>query len=367
MKILMVHNEYRYKGGEDFVVQNEFNLLKNNGIDVDLYTENNFSLVKKRMFSKGLSNIAKIIESKKYDIIHFHNLFHNLGYPFVKFCVNKNIPIIQTIHNYRYFCINGLFHDGESICNKCLSSGVKSGVIKNCYKNNYIFSGLMTLENYRIKNIIFEKVNKIIVMSEFAKKYFVNNKFPIEKIAIKPNFIFYKESKCRDLDYALILGRISKEKGIESFIQIYNKSTNRKLIIAGDGPDLNYLKNKYQTSKIQFIGRVEGEAKDKLISNSSYVVLPSVCYEMFPLTIIEAYLFKKPVLGSNLGAIPEIIKDGKTGIIFNPNENENIFNKITEMEKNYSKMGQNAFDLYNSKYSDKVNYQKLMNIYEEMY
>ena len=69
----------------------------------------------------------------------------------------------------------------------------------------------------------------------------------------------------------------------------------------------------------------------------------------------------------NLGAIPEIIKDGKTGIIFNPNENENIFNKITEMEKNYSKMGQNAFDLYNSKYSDKVNYQKLMNIYEEMY
>lgn len=365
MNILILHNKYRQPGGEDLVVESEYELLKAGGVNVDLYLENNQSIIKNKLLNKNKTKIELLLNSNKYDVVHIHNLFHNIGSKVLKIIIKKKIPIVQTIHNFRYFCINGLFHDGKAICEKCYPSNIINGVIKKCYQSNYIISGLMTYESQLIRKLGLLHISKFIMLNNFAKNYFINSGVLENKITVKPNFLIKtKNHKIKDKNYVLFIGRLSKEKGLDNFLNNYKDFGSKKLIVAGNGPDHTYLKNKYGSANIIFCGRVKGKEKDELLFNSSYVVVPSLCYEMFPLSIIEAYSAHKPVLASNLGGIPEIVIDKRTGLLFNPDSQFDVENKIKEMENTYYDMGKNAYKRYLKYYTSEINYKLLMDIYQ---
>ena len=339
MKILQIHNEYIYKGGEETVVEEERKLLLKNNFNVyQLIRKNNeeiISLNQKLNVAKNLSFSKKsyqIVEKEiikiKPDIAHIHNTFPLWTFSVIDACNKLKIPVVMTIHNFRFICAKGVFYKDQQICEKCLWSSPFNAVKYGCFQNSIIKSipvSFMINKTKRGLNII-NKLNKLIVLTDFAKKKFLEAKFPENKIIIKPNFISNKFDiaifkKKKDFIYA---SRLSEEKGIIDLINAHKKF-KFNLKICGDGPLKNFVN---QQKQINYLGFLSDDGVNRELTKSKFLIFPSKWYEGFPTIILKAFLFETVVLAPELGSIPTIIKDGFNGILFKPNNIEDLIIKI---------------------------------------
>lgn len=380
MKILLIHNQYLEKGGEDEVVKAEAQLLAEHGHKVILYKKSNESIGKLSFFKKALfflqelkyskavyREVKEIIKREKPDIAHVHNIFVCIT-PSVYFALKEeNVPIVQSLHNYRFFCIRGTFFGKGRICEKCKDKKFFNAVLRKCWRSSFLSSFFLARLLCKSESF-FKKIDSYIVTSEFSRNKFIELGLDKEKMFLKVNFLTIEpEGNSRDYNYALFLGRLVDYKGIETLMNAFKISPSFNLKIIGDGPLKKEVQGFASThSNIEWLGRIGRDAVLEAIRNSTFVIFPSECFENMPMVILESFVFSKPVLASNLGAIKEFVIDGVNGILFEPGNEKDLAVKLSYLfshDNERMEMGKNANRIYRERFSKEKNYRDLTDIY----
>lgn len=422
MKILMLHNFYQSSSpsGEDVVFKNEVELLRNHGVDVVTYKRHNDEINEYGLWDKSVlpfrniwsnrtyNEIKELIKKERPDIAHFHNIFYLISPSAYYACKELGVSVVQTLHNFRIFCSNGLLMRNGRVCEECINkkTGNRSGVVGNrfkiiknaikygCYRNSRIYSLPIALLEYIhwIKNTWANKVDAYIALTEFGRKKFIEAGLPDEKIFVKPNFLSNPPAPVYShQNYAVFLGRLSVEKGINvliSALQYLSKISNEisamnnqlspaaydsfKIKIVGDGPLKAGLKQIVKDSNIEgieFTGKKTFTECMELLKGARFMIMPSIWYEGFPMAIREAFACGKPVIASQIGAMAELVENSKTGLLFEPGNAKDLADKINwmiEHEKECIEMGRNARKVFEERYTAKKNYEILMEIYNKL-
>lgn len=382
MKILIIHNHYLEKGGEDEVVNSEVRLLKEHGHKVIFYEKTNeyieplpffkksaFTLFELRFSRNVYKELNEIINTEKPDVAHIHNIFFCIT-PAVYFVLKENrVPIVQSLHNYRLFCLRGTFYNRGAVCEKCIDKRLFEGILGKCWINSFFpsffLAQLLDKKDYFLKNI-----DSYIVTSQFSKNKFIELGLDASRLHLKTNFLTVEsEGSIQDKNYALFLGRLVDYKGVETLMKAFEITPSLNLRIIGDGP----LKDKVQKfatthKNVEYLSRIDRDSVIREIKNSSFLIFPSECYENMPLVIIESFAFSKPVLASNLGAIKEFVIDGVSGVLFEPGNATDLSNKASylfSLNKERLVMGKKANDIYLERFNKEKNYRDLIGIYSK--
>lgn len=380
MNILIVHNKYKIRGGEDVVVENEAKLLKEMGVSVFEYIRSNDEIDKLSLWQKLLLPINTIFSHKTYreikqiivdnriDVIQVHNFFAMIS-PSVYYAgLKKGIPVFQTLHNYRLLCPNALFLRNGRICEECLSHSLLSSIQYKCYRDSVSQTLIITIMLY-VHRVLgtFNRIN-YICLSEYNKDKFLrlNKKIGVKiepnQVYVKPNFVEDYGYYCEEHDnYFLYVGRLSTEKGIINLLEAWKEyeivGNKEKLIICGDGPEKDRVQQLcINLNFAEYIGKIPHDLVLKYMSKAKALIVPSICYESGPLSVIEAYSVGCPVLGSNIGNVNEIIISNVTGMRFNPNDVHSVVNTIISFNKlNNKQLRSNAYNYYKSVFSKNQN------------
>ncbi|MCF7907815.1 MAG: glycosyltransferase family 4 protein [Candidatus Omnitrophica bacterium] len=382
MKILQVHNYYKQSGGEDEVFAAETEILRQNGNEVLTQTTCNSSidemsrprLALHTIWSESSrNNFFQLLKNNRPDIVHFHNIFPLISPSVYYVCKQLKIPTVQTLHNYRLICPAAILFRDSAICEDCFNSccfcpGIRHG----CYHDSHLQTAVISsmLISHRLFGTWKNKVNFYIALTEFSRKKFIQGGLPKDKVVVKPNFIYPEiESGKSKNRYILFVGRLSPEKGIMTLLGAWKLLKNVPLKIVGGGPlEKTALENLEAEGlkDIEFLGRKSHQETVELIKKAYCLIFPSNWYECFPMVIIESFASSTPVIASRLGAMEDIIDEGRNGIFFEPQNPKDLAQKVNYVWNNSDKiaiMGQEARKDYQDKYSANRNYKLLMDIY----
>lgn len=386
MKILIVHNKYIHQGGEDEVVVSEQKMLEHFGHSVRKYERTNTELTEYNLFQrikfflcdvywseKSYREILAVLSEFKPDIVHVHNTFSMVGIAVYKACRHMKIPIVQTLHNYRFLCPIGVFYRRNQICEDCAVKGRKSAVDHRCWKNSYLLTHLLvnTINNAYEKIKFSDIVNQFIVPTKFSFEKHTHYGWKKDKLSIKTNFLAtdLKPLHHRE-NYALFVGALQPYKGVEVLLQAFEKlGSNFPLRIIGDGPLKRLVESAQDKIKMEYLGQKPWHETIGYIQKAKFLILPSTCYEVSPRVIIEAFACGVPVIVSNIGGMAEAVESGKTGFQFAVNNPDDLAEKTRQLFINSDlnqQMGQNARLEYEGKYTVDANYAALMSIYHKV-
>ncbi|MCK7589531.1 glycosyltransferase [Subsaxibacter sp. CAU 1640] len=367
LKILIIHSSYRNFGGEDAVVQQESELLKQKYHIETLIFENQKGVDGLSQFICSIWNLKayrivdKKIKSFKPDFVHLHNWHYGSG-PLIIRAVKKNkIPLVSTLHNYRLLCPSATLLFKNKLYLKSLSQdfpwkAVRDGVYRDSKLQTFVLAMVIWFHS---KIATWNKVDLYICLTTTVASKFVGSKLGISnrKFFIKPNFTNpYKNSRHQDRQgHFIYIGRLSEEKGIRILLETF-KALDEQLHIAGDGP----LKGEVelvskQHPNIRYLGILPKDDVRDQIAQSTALIFPSIWLETFGLTIIEAFSAKTIVLASNLGGPSTMIANGVNGFLFEPNSVNALkgaiqkFNDLTEGKKEQIRVA--SLKEYEAKYS----------------
>lgn len=391
MKILICHNFYQSRGGEAQTVFREKESLEKKGHSVILFTRdnkeiNNYGLIQKIRLFFGIffsfttcREIKRIVERQKPDIAHVHNVFPLIS-PSVYYALKSTkLPVVQTVHNYRFLCPNGLFLNNEGkVCEQCKNGNFFNAVLRKCYRNSYLqtFGMAFTLYLHRKLKTFINKIDTFVLPSNFLKKKLIEGGIPKEKIVVKAHFV-----KCREIkpsyefdNYAVYMGRLSREKGLFTLLKAWKGVLNFTLRIMGDGPIRNELENfvvQKEIANVEFLGFIKGQKRFEVLRKAMFMVFPSECYENFSYAVIESLACGTPVIASRIGAVTELVKEGKNGLLFEHGNIGDLRKKILYLIENPKliiPMRHYARKITEEKYkySSEVGYKNLMQIYNRL-
>lgn len=377
MKILIAHNVYRHRGGEDTVVEAEIALLRSYGHDVELYSLHNDALEKMPRAAAAMTaiwsrhsagDIAEACERFRPDVIHAHNTFPLISPSLYWTAWHKRVPVVQTLHNFRLLCPQAIFLRNGKICEDCIGKMPWRAVAHRCYRGSAAQSAVATsmLAIHRLLGTYRKRVTRYIALNSFARDKYVEGGIPAERIRIKPNFVPSSDMpRCLERHGGLYVGRLSTEKGLDVLAQAVHRLENPDLDVIGQGP-LEALAR--QAFGARYLGYRPLEQILQRMQTARYLVVPSICYENSPRTIVEAFSCGLPVIASRLGALANIVHDGVTGLLFEPSNPSDLASKIAWAQAHPGemvRMGQAARDEYETQYPPERNHEILMNIYED--
>ncbi|OGG26963.1 hypothetical protein A2960_02340 [Candidatus Gottesmanbacteria bacterium RIFCSPLOWO2_01_FULL_39_12b] len=320
--------------------------------------------------------MIKLLDDYSPDISHLHSIYHHLSASVILELKRRRIPIVQTIHDYHLIAPNrSLFHNGE-ICEITKPDKFYKAISHKCVKDSYLASFLEVLEKYFQYFVCWERnlVDLFIAPSLFMRDKLVEFGIDPKKITHLTYFVdanAYTPSYGNG-DYILYFGRLSAEKGLSFLIDVMSRLPKLKLLIAGRGNEEQALKNKIEKLRrqnIRFIGFKDGKELKSLIRNARFTVLPSLWYDVSPISILEANACGKPMVVSDIGGIPEIVRDDQTGLLFRPGDTEDCREKILKLWNKpilCSKLGKNAREFVAKNFGSKDHYDKLMDIYKKV-
>lgn len=380
-KILIVHNYYQIPGGEDTVVKNEKRLLEEHGHIVFLYTRNNNELKKMGVFNKikllftsiynpqTFRDIKKIINEQNIDIVHVHNTLPLVSFSVYYVAIKLNVPVVQTVHNFRFLCPSATFYRDGHVCEDCLNKGLRCSLIHKCYRNSFFQTFICVVNTwfYR-KTGILKKIN-FICLTDFTKDKLLQLGFiDPDRVFVKPNFTFgfdnsnYEKISNNDKSFFLFIGRLEEIKGVDLLIEAFNRTPDKELHIAGTGLNDAYYK-KRASNNIKFLGYLNRVELSEQFSRALAVIVPSQCYETFGMSIIEAYSMHLPVIAGNIGNISKLVDDGITGLKF---EYNNVEELITCLNSIRFINRETCYQKYLSEFSSESNYKVLKSIYDKV-
>jgi len=317
--------------------------------------------------------IRKLLKIDKPDIVHLNNFAHQISPSILDVFAEHRIPVVMTMRDYKLVCPSYamLTPDGRQ-CEKCKNAKFYQCFLNKCVKDSYLKSFLNTLEMYFHRWIhIYDKIDTFISPSEFLKNK-VREMGLKAKVVCLPNFIeineFIPQFEPRG-NRIVYFGRLSREKGICTLIEAM-KGLECDLVVIGAGPLKSNLMSKVKKERldnIHFLGYKTGFELKSEIQNSIAVVLPSECYENNPRTVMESFALGKPVIGSRIGGIPELIHDGETGFTYNAGDAADLRSKIELLLGDpilTIKMGKRARKFVEDNLNSEDHYQKLMKIYQ---
>jgi glycosyltransferase involved in cell wall biosynthesis len=386
LKILVVHNAYQQRGGEDVVVGAEVRLLEANGHAVVRYERHNDELqgrgalsgigaaVETIWSSRSFREMAALIGKERPDVAHFHNTFPLISPSAYYACAQAGVPVVQTLHNYRLLCPAAKFLRDNKVCEACLGRNVAwPGVVHGCYRGSRpaTAAAAAMLAVHRGMGSWQTKVDIYIALSEFGRRKFIEGGLPADRIVVKPNFVAGDlAARTQPGGYVLFVGRLSEEKGPQLLLSAWRGMQAKIPIrIAGDGPLLEKLSREIGDSSlvhIELVGHRPPDEVRALMQGARFLVFPSMWYEGFPMTVVEAFAGGLPVVASRLGSMAEIVQDGVTGLHFEPGNAADLAAKV-ERAWNHPEelacMGRAARTEYEAKYQPSTNYEMLMDIY----
>jgi glycosyltransferase involved in cell wall biosynthesis len=382
MRILQVHNFYQRPGGEDRVCAAEHELLKKNGHNVIQFFKHNDTLRGMSRIGLGLRTIWNrdsyqqirfLVRQESPDVIHAHNVFPLVSPALYYAAAAEQVPVVQTLHNYRLLCPAATFSRHGQACEKCMHSTVPyPGVLKGCYRDSRAATAALasTLVAHRLAGTWKTKVTTYIALTNFAKAKFIEGGLPAERMVVKPNCLAADPGVGTGKGgYALFVGRLREEKGVLTMLNAWGRlGFAIPLKIAGDGPLDNLVKQRTSASTaVEWLGNCDRTTLTRLYQDAAFTLLPSECYENLPLAVVESLACGTPVIASALGSINEIISDGINGFRFRPGDECDLADRIrsilTAPERLQVIRGSSRL-FYEQNYSPERNYDLLMQIYE---
>lgn len=375
MKILMVNKFLYPRGGSESYMLYLAEHLKKIGHEVEyfgMYDKNNTvgnsaGLYTQNMdfHSKGIGRflypfkiiysfeakkkIMQVIDDFKPDIVHMNNINFQLTPSIIYGIKKKGIPLVQTVHDYQMICPNHLLYnfDKNTPCEKCVKSSHINCIKNKCIHGSTVKSILGVIEAKFYSWLrTYKKVDLFVCPSNFlenkllsAKEYYAGKTKTIHNFINKEKFA---NTDRKEDSYIVFVGRLSKEKGIENIAGTAKLLPEYTFVVAGSGPDEGMLKD---IPNIKLAGFLTGEKLTKLMGNAKVLLLPSVCYENCPLSILEAHCMGVPVVTMNSGGMAELVKDGITGSLVNEPTPEGIAFKLKEIIENedyYNTLNENC-------------------------
>ena len=383
MQILSVHNKYLIRGGEDESQELERRILLENGHKVDLYEEDNTrvkslnpaQLALRTIWSTEAYQLVKQrLQNSTYNLVHIQNFFPLISPSVYYAAKEQGVPIVQSLRNYRLLCPNGLFFRNGKVCEDCLGNFIPyPGIVNACYRENMLASGSVAsmLTVHRAMNTWNKMVDIYITLTEFARQKMIQGGLPAEKIVVKPNFVHPDPGIGEGRGgYALFVGRLSEEKGLDTLLAAWEKLAGKiPLKIVGDGPlSAEMIAATKRIPQIEWLGRRPMSEVYDLMGEAMFVVFPSKWYETFGRVAVEAFAKGTPVIAANIGAIAELVDSGRTGLHFRPGDADDLTANVESVLANpsrLSQMRQEARAEFETKYTAKNNYQRIMKIYEQ--
>lgn len=420
MKIIQVHNYYQQAGGEDAVVEAERAMLERDGNIVipyyrsndDISASGNKLIAISQLLKASVNTLwnhqtyrefRKLLQKEKPDVVHCHNTFPLISPSLYYACAKEKIPVVQTIHNFRLACASPFFYRDGKICEQCVGKTFPYPAIRyRCYRRSFAGSAVWTcmIFLHRVLGTYRRKIDGYIALMDFVKDKLIKCGLPRDKIKVKPNFIQRTEDRGQkpekpqtsdfklqaSQNYALFVGRLSPEKGCDVLLRAWSIFTSNvkpptsnpvtlppQLLIVGDGPERAALEtlssDTCPPSSVTFLGQQPKESVLSLMRDAQFLVFPSVWYETFGLTVLEAGLCNTPAIISAPTTTSGMIQDGRSGLLYELGNTIALAEKIewaflhpAEMQK----MGDAAHADFENHYSEEVNYRQLMDIYDQV-
>jgi glycosyltransferase involved in cell wall biosynthesis len=399
MKILLVNKFFYLKGGAEKYFFELDSLLKRKGHTTlhfsmahnkNFFSENSDTFIKNVDYDKkGLMNkfyaAARLLysfEARKAirpllrqnpDIVHLNNIYHQISPSIIDEIRGNSIPIVLNLHDLKIVCASYAMLSKGRICEACIDKSYYHCALNRCFKDDFFSSALVTLEMYLHHKFlkIYDHVHLFISPSKFLKHKIEQMGFQ-GKIVHLPNFInleTYHPDYNSSGKEILYFGRLSKDKGVGTLIAAMKPIKNYQLKIAGEGPMLEQLKKEADgCDHIHFLGYLDAKRLQAEIKRSMFTTITSELYENNPLSVIESFALGKPVVGSNIGGIPELVQNNKTGILYKAGDRHDLREKIVALiddKKKIRYLGQNARKFVETHLNQEVYYDNISKVYAE--
>lgn len=401
MKILQI-NKFHYRhGGSETVYFNTTELLREKGhsvIHFSMQDEKNVDSSESSFFvnmpnlreanlvdkvknsvsflynTQSVNNLEQLILAEKPDIAHIHLLFNGMSVSILPILKKHKIPTVMTVHDYRLICPASLFLDKDgNICEACKGKKYYHCTTKRCSPGNPMNSLMLSMEGYFRDTFfpVYKYVDKFIFVSDFARRK--HEQFMPEYEAKAETLFNFTSNKTQITpkygSYFLYLGRLSREKGISTLLRVAKELPHCQFVIVGDGP-LRSVVEEYDGTNLNYLGFKTGDELNKIIEEASWVIVPSEWYENNPLAIIEPFSIGKPVIGANIGGIPELVIESVNGFLFESGNQTDLAYKIKKASilKNdeYNRLSSNAKQFADEQLSPDCHYHELISIYNSI-
>lgn len=411
MKIALVNYRYFVSGGPERYMFNIIDVLRSNGHQVLPFSikhkNNEFSefeeyfvnpigaghevynyqypkdfstrvtVLQRMLYSTEVrEKFRKFLKQFKPDIVYILHFQNKLSCSIIDAAHEEGVPVVQRISDFGHICVNSyMYREPVGICNDCINKGFFSAVSNRCISNSYLMSGIKSLSLQIMKaNKVRDKIDAFIFPSRFTLEKYVEAGFERKKLHYVPTFFNLKkhlnENEVCYSDYALFIGRLEKEKGIELLIDAFIAADKPlKIIGFGEQDYENYLKNKIATSsgKIEFLGKKNFSEIEPYLKDCLFTCVPSVWYENLPNTVIESYAYRKAVLANNIGSLPEFVSD-LTGYMFDANSMNSLIGSIHlafDKKSETIKKGNRGYDLVSTSLSPQVHYENILSLFNQ--
>jgi len=380
VKILQVFNEQRYRGGDHAVVDATMRVLAQYGHEPRLIMKSSKVLgnsIIRRMnaFWGGVYNIyayhemRRLIEKDRPDVVHVHSVYPMFSPSVLVACRRAGVPVVMTVHSHGLTCPTWNHLYKGRVCEDCVGGHEYRCVLKNC-RNNIFESSAYALRTSvaRRFRLFHDTVSMLIVMTPFAKGRLLQAGFRENQIAIVPNPASIEGTAVRPSAgrYVAFVGRVSQEKGVDTLLAAAAQLPGVPFKVAGDGPLLSEMKAR-SPRNVEFLGRLGSDELDEFYGRSRLVVVPSVCFEQFPLAILEAMARGLPVIASRIGGLPEIFDECVTGSLFEPGNSVALMQEVSRLwgdPQLCNQMGRAGRQKATREYTEDVYFRNLMSVYQ---
>lgn len=404
MKVLLINSEHKISGGAHVVYLNTAKLLVSQGHEVYFFAAHSdneikceqsvffapkidqrskMNYIRNRFYNiNAANNLQKLIDSVKPDIAHAHLMWGTLAPSILDVLKKNNIPVVHSVHDYAMICsLATLRSTYGGVCERCSRGHYLGSVITKCHRGSFLRSLIATTEIFERnkKHHPVDLISHFIFVSKFCseKHCEMDNRFDFAEKSVLyniPNDVVNEMAKKQMPEtynsYYLYYGRLSYEKGVETLIKAFVDFPELKLKIVGSGPleeRLKLLSKGHKANNIEFLGFKTGNDLFDIVAHSKFVCVPSEWYENNPMTIVEPYTLGVPVIAANIGGIPEIVDNKKTGLLFKSGSVESlreaIINSINMSREEYNQVKQFAKD-FSCKHFEQGKYiEKLLEIY----
>ncbi len=375
-RILVAHNRYQQRGGEDAVVDAEVALLRQHGHEVleyqrdnvDVQTQSIAATAMQTLWSRRtLADLELLFNSFRPHLLHVHNTLPLISPSIYWAAHRRRVPVVQTLHNFRLMCPQAMLLRNDKICEDCIGKLPWRGVTRRCYRGSAAQSAVLAsmLVAHRWAGTWDDKVTRYIALNEFCRAKFIEGGLPARKLVVKPNFIDLAAPTAGPRSGFLFVGRLSAEKGVAVLAAALSQSPDLKAAVAGVGSEAQRLAGVANALLLGALAPAEVYAH---MGRALALVLPSLWYENFPRTLVEAFACGLPVIASRIGALAELVDDGVTGLLFSPGDAADLAAKLQWAEAHPTRMaefGANARATYEATLTGEANYRILCAIYAD--
>lgn len=376
LRVLVCHNRYQLRGGEDSVCESEVELLREHGHEVRIFERSNAELNEGSKLAAAVETVwsresarafqAALVEFKP-QVVHVHNTFAKISPAIYWEAARAGVPIVQTLHNFRLMCPQAMFLREGKVCEDCLGKLPWRGAVRGCYRGSVAQSTVLAsmVTTHRALGTWRNKVTRYIALNEFCRRKFIEGGLPADRIVIKPNFVDFQAPPAGARQGFLFVGRLSAEKGIHTLVDAARSVAGLDIRVAGTGPEAHLLEG---VPGVVALGGLDGDAVRRAMSSSAALVLPSIWYENFPRTLVEAMACGLPIIASRIGALADLVEEGVSGLLFEAGNAADLAAKLKWAKENPEAMlamGDRARAIYEEKFTARQNYLQLMSIYED--